>query len=241
MTVLQNQPRAFTTLPREFYLEGPLFEAEMRRIWHREWLYLGRVSEIPDPGDFIVRQVVGESVLLVRTADEIVGLLNVCRHRGARIVDGGCGNAKRFTCPYHQWTFDLDGRLRGAPSMPDGEEVDYEALGMYRVPVEIWSGFVFGSVGGTAPPPLSAQIEELAPRLSDYAPEHMRRSPDGRMTVGRTGRSCWKIISSVTTARPRIPSSARPLIFVFAPAPNTRAKPLTSGRTGRQTSRFGPE
>ena len=136
MTVLQ-EPASFTTLPRELYLDDPgLFESEARRIWYRQWLYLAHSSEIPEPGDYVVRERLGESVIVVRTPDGgVAALLNVCRHRGARIVDAPCGRLKRIVCPYHQWTYDLDGRLAGAPSMPDGE-IDYESLGLYRLPVE---------------------------------------------------------------------------------------------------------
>jgi phenylpropionate dioxygenase-like ring-hydroxylating dioxygenase large terminal subunit len=174
MTVLE-QPASFTTLPREFYLEGPLFEAEMRRIWYRQWLYLAHASELPEPGGYVVRELLGESVLVVRGAGgEVSALLNVCRHRGARIVDASCGRLKRFVCPYHQWTYGLDGRLIGAPSMPDGEAVDYASLGLYRLPLETWGGFVFGYLCETPPPPLTREIEKLIPELARYAPERLR-------------------------------------------------------------------
>ena len=174
MAVIEN-PASFTTLPREFYLDGPLFEAELARIWYGKWMFLAHVSELPEPGDFVVRPMLGESVLVVRTASgELAALLNVCRHRGARIVDAACGRLKRFVCPYHQWTYDLEGRLVGAPSMPDGEAVDYASLGLYRLPLEIWGGLVFGCLGETAPAPLGPEIERLAPRLAEYEPERMR-------------------------------------------------------------------
>lgn len=175
MIGLKN-PASFTALPREFYLDnGLLFEAEMSRVWNRQWLYFGHASEIPNPGDYVVRNRLGESVIVIRTSDgEIAAMLNVCRHRGARIVDSACGHLKRVVCPYHQWTYELDGSLRAAPSMPDGEAIDYQALGLYRLPLEVWGGFVFGCLGDTAPLPQTPEIGKLAPRLSGYAPERMR-------------------------------------------------------------------
>lgn len=191
MTANETFSGAFTTLPRELYLDGSVFEDELRRIWDRRWLHLGRVSDIPEPGDYLVRDVIGESVIVTRTpTGEIVAMLNVCRHRGARILDARCGHARRLVCPYHQWTFDLDGRLVGAPSMPDGELVPYDRLGLHPVPVETWGGFIFGCVGGTAPGPLAPEIEALAPRLTEYRPEHMRR-------VARRSYECranWKVM-----------------------------------------------
>lgn len=191
MSATETSPAAFTTLPREFYLDGPLFQDEMRRIWDRQWIYLGRTSDIPEPGDFLVRDVIGESVIVTRTRPgEIAAMLNVCRHRGARMIDDRCGTAKRLVCPYHQWTYDLDGRLVGAPSMPDGELVPYASLGLYSVAIETWGGFIFGCVGATTPGRLSQEIETLAPRLVEYRPEHMRR-------VTRRSYDCqanWKVM-----------------------------------------------
>jgi phenylpropionate dioxygenase-like ring-hydroxylating dioxygenase large terminal subunit len=176
MAVVQD-PAAFTTLPREFYLEGPLFEAEAARIWYDHWLYLAHVSELAEPGDFVVRELLGgESVLVTRTADgEIAAMLNVCRHRGARMIDDRCGTLKRVVCPYHQWTYDLDGRLVGAPSMPNSEVVDYDSLGLYRLPLEVWNGLVFGCLGEQAPAPIGPEIDRLAPRLREYEPERLRK------------------------------------------------------------------
>ncbi len=169
-------PDSFTTLPRAFYLAGPLLEAELRRIWYRRWLYLGHESEIPEPGDFVTRPMLDENVLLTRDADgAVTALLNVCRHRGARMVDAPCGRLKRVVCPYHQWTYGLDGRLVGAPSMPDGDAIDYSALGLYRVEVETWGGFVFGCLGETPPAvSLVAELQDLAPSLDRYEPERLR-------------------------------------------------------------------
>src|SRR5829696_2434927 len=102
---LLEDPASFTTLPREFYLDDlRLFEAEMERVWYRQWLYLGHASEVPERGDYVVREHLGESVLLVRDRDGgLAAMLNVCRHRGARMVDAPCGRLKRIVCPYHQW------------------------------------------------------------------------------------------------------------------------------------------
>ena len=191
MSLLEN-PASFTTLPRAFYLDDPaLFEGEMERVWYRQWLYLAHESEIPKPGDYVIRRLLGESVIIVRTASgEVAAMLNVCRHRGARIVDEPCGRLKRFVCPYHQWTYDLDGGLKAAPSMPNSEVVDYEALGMIRLPVETWQGFVFGCLGASAPEPLAGEIATLAPFLADYRPARMRRIEHRTYTC----RANWKVM-----------------------------------------------
>jgi glycine betaine monooxygenase A len=175
VAILEN-PASSTTLPREFYCEGPLFESEVDRLWYRQWLYLAHACEVPRPGDYVVRDVLGESVLVVRTADEqIRAMLNVCRHRGSRVVDDTCGHATRFKCPYHQWTYGLDGSLLGAPEMRGGNGIDFAELGLYTLPVDTWRGVVFGCLGTTPPSPISAEIEALCPTLAMYRPERLKK------------------------------------------------------------------
>lgn len=188
---VMEKPTSFTTLPRAFYLDdGPLFEAEIERLWSRQWLYLAHACELPEPGDYLVRKVLGENVIVVRLPDGgFAALLNVCRHRGARMIDEPYGNAKRFVCPYHQWTYELDGKLKAAPSMPE-DEIDYERLGMYRLHVETWRGFVFGCFGEERPPSIAAEIEQDSPFLADYEPERLRK-------IGLTTFDCeanWKVM-----------------------------------------------
>jgi phenylpropionate dioxygenase-like ring-hydroxylating dioxygenase large terminal subunit len=186
-----EKPTSFTTLPRAFYMDDEaLFEAEIARLWSQEWLYLAHTSEIPEPGDYIIRRILNESVIVTRTQDgDVVALLNVCRHRGARILDAPCGNAKRFVCPYHQWTYELDGELKAAPSMPENE-IDYDSLGMYRLSVDTWRGLIFGCFSQDPPPSIATEIEKRSPFLAPYEPERMRK-------VGLTTFDCeanWKVM-----------------------------------------------
>jgi phenylpropionate dioxygenase-like ring-hydroxylating dioxygenase large terminal subunit len=190
--MLTSDPDAYTTLPREFYLDDPvLFESEMRNIWYRRWLYLGHVTEIPERGDFIRRELLGEHVLVIRDDDgEIGALLNVCRHRGARMVDAPCGHAKRLVCPYHQWTYDLNGRLTAAPSMSPSELGEAGRLGLYRVAVEVWGGFIFGCLDEEPLEPITPEVQRLAPDLHRYAPERLRRVE----SRGYTCAANWKLM-----------------------------------------------
>jgi glycine betaine monooxygenase A len=191
MTILDS-PAAFTTLPRELYLDDlALFEAEMERVWYRQWLYLAHASEIPEPGDFVVRCLLGESILVVRTADGgVVAHLNVCRHRGARMVDEPCGRLRRIVCPYHQWTYELDGRLKAAPSMAESEGLDHDALALYAVPVEIWNGLILGCLGAEPPAPFGPELERLAAPLTGYGFERTRPVVRRSYTCGAN----WKVV-----------------------------------------------
>ena len=191
MTTLAS-PVSFTTLPRGFYLDdAALFGSEMARIWDREWVYLAHASELVGPGSYVRRRLLGEDVIVLRTeSGEIAAHLNVCHHRGARIVDEPCGRMARIVCPYHQWTYHLDGRLRAAPSMPQSDMVDPDALGLYAVPLQVWNGLVFGCVGEAAPEPLDEAVARLAPALVEYEPESWR--PAERRTYAC--RANWKVV-----------------------------------------------
>src|SRR5262245_31628788 len=150
------------SLPREAYLEPAFFEREREAIFLREWVCALRASELERPGDHRVLQILGESVIVVRTrSGELGAFFNVCPHRGARL----CGEERELLgpsgmlpngtlrCPYHAWTFGLDGRLLSAPHVaeaPDG-------VGLYPVAVASWGGFVFLNL---TPDAVRAGLEE---------------------------------------------------------------------------------
>lgn len=136
------------TLPRAAYFSQEIFDRERERIFFGEWFCAGREEDIPNRGDYLHVDVAGESILLVRTKDgSLSAHHNVCRHRGSRLVidaapTSGCfGNAIR--CPYHSWTYELDGKLRTAPYLEEGESFDKNDFALHSAGVETWGGFVF--------------------------------------------------------------------------------------------------
>lgn len=131
-------------LARDFYTDAAIFERDMERMLLRHWFCAGHVSSIPRAGDYRVVDLGSESVIIVRTsADEVRALLNVCRHRGSRLVAGSSGKAQsaRLTCPYHAWTYDLDGNLLVARQMPESFQRADHAL--RALPVRIMEGLIF--------------------------------------------------------------------------------------------------
>ena len=165
----------FTSLPREYFLSEEIFEQELERIWRRQWLYAAHTSQLPEAGDFVVREIVGESVVIVRDdGGEVRAFLNLCRHRGARICDAAEGSVKRFTCPYHQWSYELDGRLRSAPSIADGDGIDYADWGLHTVHVDVWHGLIFVSLADERPDPISDVLSAIPTRLERVEPERLK-------------------------------------------------------------------
>jgi phenylpropionate dioxygenase-like ring-hydroxylating dioxygenase large terminal subunit len=131
-------------LPREFYTDPAIFEHDMERMLLRHWFCAGHVSSIPRAGDYLVVDLGAESVIIIRTsAGEVRALLNVCRHRGSRLCSGRSGKAQsgRLTCPYHAWTYDLDGNLLVARQMPESFRRADNAL--KSLPVRIMEGLIF--------------------------------------------------------------------------------------------------
>jgi Rieske 2Fe-2S family protein len=146
-------------LPQAFYVRDDIFAADMDLLLGG-WTCLGHESEVADPGDWITAGFGSESAIIVRGDDGVVrALANVCRHRGSRVCVEAHGSASLFTCPYHAWSYHLDGRLRAAREMPEG--FDPVQHGLKPLPLTIVGGLMFVSFG-VAPP----SLEAAAPALS---------------------------------------------------------------------------
>jgi phenylpropionate dioxygenase-like ring-hydroxylating dioxygenase large terminal subunit len=131
-------------LARDFYTDPAIFAHDMDRMLLRHWFCAGHVSSIPRAGDYLVVDLGQESIIIIRNSGgEVRALLNVCRHRGSRLCTGRAGKAQsaRLTCPYHAWTYDLDGNLLVARQMP--ESFRREALSLKSFPVRVLEGLIF--------------------------------------------------------------------------------------------------
>lgn len=134
--------RSGHALERPFYRDPTIFERDMERIFRRHWHCVGHVSQVAAPGDFFKVAIENESVVVARDKDATLNaFLNVCRHRGAEVCIERQGNATAFVCPYHAWTYRLDGSLRAARLMPKG--FDVAAHGMRKVHLEEVAGLLF--------------------------------------------------------------------------------------------------
>jgi Rieske 2Fe-2S family protein len=179
-----------------------VFALEKERIFCREWLCVGREEELAQPGSWRVLDLLGESLLLVRNrAGQLRAFYNVCRHRGTRLcrdpaevapeppLPGGIA-AGRITCPYHQWTYDFDGRLLAAPHMAAEAGFDKSHFSLYPVAVDSWGGFVFLNLTPSGAAPLSAQLGGI--------PERLVRYPLAQLRIGHSIRyevmANWKAI-----------------------------------------------
>ncbi|MDG1412101.1 MAG: aromatic ring-hydroxylating dioxygenase subunit alpha [Acidimicrobiales bacterium] len=161
-----------TPLPPEVYFSEEWYEREVETIFRKEWLVATREEEIPNPGDYVRLDIVGEPLVIIRGDDGVVRALSAsCRHRGSELM-AGSGNCRKIVCPYHSWTYALDGRLQATPSMQDAVGFNKNDYPLPSVRAEIWAGFVFINFDPDATPLLQS-LGGLVDRLASYQMEDM--------------------------------------------------------------------
>ncbi len=131
-------------VPIEYYYDAERWEAEKAKIFRRMPLMLAATAELPEAGDYKAMEAAGVQVLITRTrSGEVKAFVNMCSHRGARLVDNGCGTAHKFTCPYHAWTYSPDGDLVAIYSEDDFGEIEKRAYGLTELPSLEKSGLIW--------------------------------------------------------------------------------------------------
>jgi Rieske 2Fe-2S family protein len=195
------------SLPSSWYLSDDIFAREKERIFFREWFCAGREEQLPNPGDSLILDVAGESVLVVRTKQrQLKAHYNVCRHRGARLCTGDTGGegeqltggvtaAGTIRCPYHLWTYSLDGRLLSAPHLRASDGLCQDDLSLYPVGLETWGGFFFLNLtpaeAVSEGRSLLAQLGPIPDRVKRYPLADLRSAH--RITYDVTAN--WKVIA----------------------------------------------
>jgi choline monooxygenase len=135
-----------------FYAGQEWLDFERREIFSKSWQLAGPASEVSNPGDHVVIEIAGASILIARGQDGTLrGFHNICRHRAGPVAQCSAKGAKRFRCAYHGWTYELDGALRAAPEMQDAENFNRSANGLYPVQVNERQGLVFVALSQDAP------------------------------------------------------------------------------------------
>jgi phenylpropionate dioxygenase-like ring-hydroxylating dioxygenase large terminal subunit len=153
-----------SSLERRYYVDPAIYEAELDKIWLPSWRYFAHAAELPNRGDFVTRELLGESVIVVRQDDDAVqAYLNVCRHRGAQLCRERAGNRRTLSCPYHAWTWHLDGTLIARSAMEAEEDFSAEEFPLWKVHTEVWRGLIFVCLGETAPAPIGAELDRTIP------------------------------------------------------------------------------
>lgn len=163
--LVASQPEGFS-LYQNFYGDPEIYQEEIDRIFMKSWLYVGHVSQLVNEGDYFLYEVDSESVIIIRdNTDTIRALLNVCRHRGSRVCLESDGHKQLLVCPYHAWTYQLDGSLRAATYAPT--DFDKSEYGLKQINVEIFQGMIFINFDAD-PVPFGPVMKDLEKCLKPY-------------------------------------------------------------------------
>ena len=218
------------SLPAWLYTDPEYFGVELARVIRPSWQIVCHESNIADPGAFHTLDYLGESVVAVRGNDgHIRAFHNVCRHRAMRLVEGPRGCAKKISCPYHAWTYELDGRLSGVPSKSDYPALTLQDNGLAPVAVEIWRGFVFVNL---APGPFPSVAEMMAPYDAEIAPyrfEDMRCISSERLRPRAVN---WKQVGDNYSDNLHIPVAHDGLTRLFRKSYRIEAQPWVDRMSG---------
>jgi Rieske 2Fe-2S family protein len=194
-----------STLPSSWYLDEGVYALEREHIFMREWVCAGREEELPGPGDHKVLDIYGESILLVRNREGLLrAFYNVCRHRGASLcpagkqeesddrlpLKGGVIGKRTIICPYHAWSYDLDGNLKRAPHMKEEMGFSAKDIQLHPVGCKTWGGFIFLNLTPEQAPSFSELIAAPSEQFQHY--------PLADLRIGRTIRyevnANWKVL-----------------------------------------------
>ncbi len=138
--------------PGALYASPEFYRLDVEKLFMRDWLFAGRVEELPNPGDYLTMRIAGEPIIIARTpAGELAAYYNMCLHRGVEVAEG-CGNTRAFKCPYHGWIYDLSGRLTGAAYMKESEGFELGEQRMRALRLETWRRNIFVAFDPAAPP-----------------------------------------------------------------------------------------
>ena len=178
------------TLPARYYTDDGIFRKEIKRFYYGMWVCAGRSEQIGNAGEYFLAELAGESLIVTREAGGAVrAFYNVCRHRGTRMCAEKEGTfAGRIQCPYHGWTYGLDGKLLGAPYM-EGGEFRREDYPLHEVGAEVWDGHIFLNLAKEARP-LAEQLADLPKKFAAWGIEELRVYKRAAYEV----KANWKLI-----------------------------------------------
>lgn len=164
-------------MPKSVYTSAEFLAQEQRHVFAQDWICAGRAETLPNPGDYLTLSLAGEPVIVLRDRDGAIrALSNVCRHRMSTLLEGR-GNTRAITCPYHAWTYNLDGTLRGAPAMGLNAGFCKENVALPKIRCAVWQGWIMVTLNADSPAPeiALAGIGDLIPNLDMASYTETRR------------------------------------------------------------------
>ena len=178
------------TLAQEYFVSPEIFAREQKTIFSAQWVCVGHQSQLARAGDYFVAAVAGESLIVARSQEDAIhGFYNVCRHRGTRLCEDAHGHSAAIRCPYHAWTYALDGRLIGAPHMEAAPGFERAEHSLHPVRLALWEGFIFINLARDSPPLATV----FAPLLAKFSHWNLPRLRSARRIEYDVSAN-WKLI-----------------------------------------------
>jgi glycine betaine catabolism A len=183
----------WATLPGRDYRAPEVYAFERDAVFASSWMCVGRAEQLPEPGDYLTAEVAGEAPFVIRGEDGALrAFANTCRHRGTMLLEGAGSVRRVIKCPYHAWTYALDGSLAGSPNVHRDDGIAPDAMGLWPICLAEWEGFVFLNLDGQAPP-----LAEVVATQPD-SPLELARYAVGELRVGARREyevaANWKIV-----------------------------------------------
>ena len=219
------------SLPGWIYRDADFLHAEKEQVFAASWQVICHLNDIPNPGDYHTLDFLGEPLVAVRGRDcGVKAFFNVCRHRAARLVDGGSGHcAGRIVCPYHAWTYELDGTLSAVPHRREFVDFSQASYGLKPVETEIYKGFIFVRLK----PGLPSVADMLAPYAGELALYRLEElEPMGRVTM-RVRHVNWKNVTDNYSDAMHIPVAHPGLSRLFGQTYEVEAQPWVDKMWGQ--------
>ena len=209
MLSLLRSRKKFFSLPQRFYNDPSFFDIDLETIFCRRWIFAGLECEISEPGEYVTLAVGRSSIIVLRNEEgDVRAFFNTCRHRGSRICDTERGKAKRLACPYHQWTYDLDGRLRYAGRMHQG--FDSSGISLKPVRVETLEGIIYVCLAEDAP-----DFAPYGAALRPYLLPHDLRNAKLAHSMNLVENGNWKLVMENSRECYHCPSRHPELMHTF--------------------------
>ncbi|MGE5209102.1 MAG: aromatic ring-hydroxylating oxygenase subunit alpha [Alphaproteobacteria bacterium] len=184
------------TLPQRYFVSPKIFAEELEKIFSRQWVLVGHQSQVAKAGDYLTADIAGESLIIVRDKQGTIhGFYNVCRHRGSRLIEKRNGRCAAIQCPYHAWTYALDGRLIGAPDMDETPGFNKADYSLPRAELGLWEGFIFVNLSGASKQGASHKfLEEWFAPVADKFGRWNMPSLRSAKRIEYDVRANWKLI-----------------------------------------------
>ena len=187
---LRKPLREASTLSPQCYTDEDFYRREVERVFSRHWQFVGREEQIESSGQYLCHEGPAGSVIVLRDRQgSLRAFANTCRHRGSRLLSG-TGRCKRIVCPYHSWSYDLDGRLLGTPGMHDLLDFDAADFPLIELPAACWQGFVFISHADD-PPPLVDYLGSFQQKFASHRCAELRYAGGLEFEI----ESNWKLLA----------------------------------------------